>query len=684
MKDRSLKIVIWLAYLLCAGGVNAGDMPRHILALYNSGTGQTPMRNHVHHNAEVILNHLGCIVDYWDIAQGLPDAQAMEKYRGVITWFYSNAMPDPEAYLDWATAQVNAGTKYVILGDIGAFQNTTDSRQTPRSAINAFTSKLGFKVGEQNWTADVTKIALVDKDAEMVEFERALTYELSNYERYRTTDPNSRVYLRLRRRDIPGSESDMVFTTPFGGFAAAGYVIHENDETARIKWRLNPFRFFSEAFGLAETPRPDVTTLNGSRIWCSHIDGDAFNSVSEINPDKRCSEIIFERVLKKYRWPFSVSVVIAEIQGDRKLIDIAREIYQLDWVEAASHSYSHPFYWADDSEDKAEYARRHLPVPGYSFDVATEIHGSVQYINDKLLPPGKKVKQFFWTGNCEPTEEALRLCEQENILNINGGDSVFDRSAPSYTSLAPISVRVGEYRQFYAPNANENIYTNKWQGPYYGYRRVLETFDNTESPVRIKPINVYFHFYIGEKWAALNSLAQVLQTTTRQSVAPMFVSEYTIIARDFFKTKIREQAAGVWEIADYGQCTTIRFDLPDRYPDLQKSTNVQGFLRHQGALYVHLAQASRAVIVLTARQPQVPYLAQGSHRVTKLKMTRTEVSFETTGYGRGYFRFANLEGNRHYRITTDDAAFQATSDANGVMEFHFDMNGRTTVHVESM
>ena len=130
---------------------------------------------------------------------------------------------------------------------------------------------------------------------------------------------------------------------------------------------------------------------------------------------------------------------------------------------------------------------------------------SVKYINETLLPSGKKVRTFFWTGNCEPTPAAVKLCQELGIDNINGGDSIFDRKNPSYTSLAPLGVEVGGYRQIYAPNSNENIYTNEWHGPYYGFKFVLETFGNTESPVRIKPINIYYHYYSGERWAALNA-----------------------------------------------------------------------------------------------------------------------------------------------------------------------------------
>ncbi len=682
MKKTFLYSLTIMVLVVFAATPQAQPLSRHILALYSSRLGQTQEKNQVHRNAEVILNHLGCIVDYWDTDKGLPNQKMMQKYFGIITWFYSTAMRQPENYLNWAEKQLNAHKKYVILANIGAFQNSATGELLPIEEINQFTRKMGFTVDDNNFTQDVTKIDLVRKVPKMVEFERSLDYELTNYEGYHSINPRNKVYLQLKRNDRQNSTSDMVFTGPAGGFAASGYVIYENDETAKIEWRLNPFKFFTQALALQNTPRPDVTTLNGSRIWSSHIDGDAFNSRSEIDPTKYCSEIIFKNVLTKYKWPFSVSVVVAEINKNSEFKQIARRIYNLNWVEAASHSFSHPFYWADDYEEKDNYAQRHLPVAGYKFNIQTEIQGSIDYITKNLLPSGKKVKEFFWTGNCEPTADALKLSYDLNLLNINGSDTVFDKNRPSYTGVAPISNLVGNYRQFNPSNTNENIYTNEWHGPYYGYKFVLETMKNTESPVRIKPIDVYFHFYSGEKWAALNALQTVLKTTMQQDVAPMFLSEYTEIARDFFNVKISKLANKSWRIEHFGRCTTMRFDNTSLYPDLKKSVNLLGFRHEQGSLYVHLLDKENATIVLTDHRPQRAYLVQASHRLTNSKIRKRKIVFDTNGYGRGYFRFANLEKNQLYDIRIADETIEQKSDINGELGFRFDMNGAVKVRIQ--
>ena len=96
-------IFILIPFLLGSQPANGQQVRRHVLALYDSKAGETPKENHVHMNAEVILNHLGCVVDYHDLQSGLPDDGSMQKYRGVLTWFYRNEMDAPVAYLGHST-----------------------------------------------------------------------------------------------------------------------------------------------------------------------------------------------------------------------------------------------------------------------------------------------------------------------------------------------------------------------------------------------------------------------------------------------------------------------------------------------------------------------------------------------------------------------------------------------------
>jgi len=92
-----IKIIILFSVIFDPIISNADQVlyKRHVLALYDSTESSDGSVDNslIHSYAEVILNHLGLIVDYHDINTGLPAQDTMKKYRGVITWFQDNHIP---------------------------------------------------------------------------------------------------------------------------------------------------------------------------------------------------------------------------------------------------------------------------------------------------------------------------------------------------------------------------------------------------------------------------------------------------------------------------------------------------------------------------------------------------------------------------------------------------------------
>ena len=248
---------------------------------------------------------------------------------------------------------------------------------------------------------------------------------------------------------------------------------------------------------------------------------------------------------------------------------MAREIFALPNVEPSSHTHSHPLFWqyfARYSREQEKALLNHYPQkpkdkfapPGSSvvsdnakdgwddppetaqkeepplkqgindepvdvvlkkyyqtprsyackpFSLDDEISGSITRINE-LAPEGKKVKLLQWSGDTSPFEKALAKTREAGATNINGGDSRFDNEYPSYSSVAPIGLKVGDERQIYSSNSNENTYTSLWTARFFGYRYLQTTVLNTESPMRVSPFNLYFHIFSGEKQASLNAVKE--------------------------------------------------------------------------------------------------------------------------------------------------------------------------------
>ena len=107
------------------------------------------------------------------------------------------------------------------------------------------------------------------------------------------------------------------------------------------------------------------------------------------------------------------------------------------------------------------------------------------------------------------------------------GDNAEEPGQHQTLSQVPSFLRpVGGHTQIYAPAQNENVYTNLWRGPYYGFRRVIDYFRFTDSPRRLKPIGIYYHFYSGTKTAAIKALHDVYAWASQQETFPVSASEY--------------------------------------------------------------------------------------------------------------------------------------------------------------
>src|SRR4051812_3483188 len=94
------------------------ELPRRILGLFDSRREPNPEGSRIHRLLDMPLNHLGWVVEYHDIAKGLPDAASLTGVRGVVT-FFDGPVPDSQAYAQWASDVLDHDIRYVIMGDPG-------------------------------------------------------------------------------------------------------------------------------------------------------------------------------------------------------------------------------------------------------------------------------------------------------------------------------------------------------------------------------------------------------------------------------------------------------------------------------------------------------------------------------------------------------------------------------------
>ena len=619
---------------------------------------QDPFFLRQHQMAEMPLNHLGLKVIHRPIRSSLPTDAEMKDVRGILTWFVNDhAVLKPDEYCSWVLKHMKRGVKLVILGKFGFISKKSQAMTDKCTQVfNLLGATYDGNEFNNPYFFEITK-----KEPDMVEFERKLLLtENLTYNQITPINPSVKTYLEIKRTDSADSQSSLIFTSKNGGFAQNSFVIYINKELVKRHWRINPFKFFAEGFGVKNMPIPDTTTVNGKRLFYSHIDGDGIFNVSLIDQKSYSGEIALTEVLEKYNTlPITVSIITGYLEypeyKSKREIALYKNIFSLKNVEAASHGHAHPLVWAEN--------KLALQVPNYNYTDKFEIQGSVALIRNFLAKNKieKPVDVFLWTGDCQPTYQQLKITNNFGLMNVNGGDTRFDRRFDSYSFVMPIGIIKNDMIQIYSSNSNENTYTNDWEGPYYGFNLAPETFLNTEKPIRIKPINIYYHFYSAERQAALLALQKTYDYAANQDSFSIFVSEYYKIARSFFDTKIFQHKDG-YKIISKG-IKTIRFDNEKRNVDLSRSTHVLGYKHFQNSLYVHLDESNEHTIFLTQNSPQKPYIIDASFWINNFKNHKDMIEFSKKGWHKSKVKLGGLVPNRVYQIkTTDEKLFRKSSN----------------------
>jgi len=560
--------------------------PRRILALYDGQDQPDGLQNSdMHKLLATPLEYLGYTLEYVDARKGLPTYCLAGQYAGIVTWFNSDESPQSETYKSWLSSQLDDGIKVVVFGKLGF------------NADSLFLQGRGLKAVPSNIESS-RSIAYSDN---LIGYETSPSPSLQGLTQWVAIDPTIKQHLSFI--DQNGQQLAAVFTSQWGGAALHPYVI-ETGFQGQKRWIINPFAFLTQALDLPPMPIPDVTTENGKRLLLVQIDGDGASSVAEMPGTPLATEVIRDQILQVYPWPTTVSVIEGEVGATGafptktvQLEKVMQDIFKLDNVEIASHSYSHPSVWFPKSTVNASDDSYQLPIVGYNFDLKREIAGSVEYINQYLALANKRVSVFLWTGDGLVADDALSLTKSLGLENMNGGGASITRSDPTITLIPPMGYPVNDNFQVYAPIASDYSYTNQWVDYFSGMRRVIETFKLTNFPLRLKPIHIHYHFYSGSKIASIEALKDVYDWTARQEISPILISEYARKIKAFQHVSVARNQDGAWDIRGLGNLHTLRLDSVIGSPDLQRSKGVTDSHELRQGRYVDLLPTNGQVLL---------------------------------------------------------------------------------------
>lgn len=646
------------------------DVQREILVLFNNDNNFPTRFVPSFRFLGALLEYLGYIPKYINIndTKKLPAENLQGKYAGIILWLDSIKATNV-VVLEWAKRQISAQIPVVFLNSFGV---PFETRQLKDFGLFFSPIKL----------SDVSlKVAKIDPDYAGLDTDPMI----SPYDFLPLRTTSSRILLQMKN-EYQQTE-DVVAITPWGGYALVPDVLFYMPNYYPL-WIVDPINFLQGALRLNAFPVPVTTTENGRRIMTVHIDGDGFAYPANWLGGTFAGDELLQKVLKKYRIPTSVSVITGEIapngiHPDRspELMKTARHIFELPWVEIASHTFSHPFYWQSSTRQNLGYLFGGEPfninIPNYKFDLKTEINGSVDFINKYLAPRGKKCGLIFWSGLADPSVEALKLASDDNLLNINGeSDTYIDNQFPSISGIRPMGAELGGYYQTFAPIDMDYYYIHGFAGPLYGYEHVIQTFQLTDMPRRFKPIDIYYHVYSTSIPASLQALNTVYGWALTQPVMNIYISDYIRKVIDYFKITLAYNDSS-WLMYSGSELRELRSAKNAGYPDLARSVNVIGFRENKDDMYIHLGPMRLTVLKYQKDRPAQPYLVEANARVTAFSRNRNELVIKFQGYMPLQFTLANVAACK----VTAQYKFRMTQNQNNTTSYSSEKDNNE-IHID--
>ena len=619
------------------------------------------------------LEYLGYETVYHNIAEAPLPRHPEGRYAAILLDAEMQVPGEMELpMLEWLVKAKDAGVRVLFMGAIPF--SSDDGEILLKDAF-------GLR-GSLATLPRVKNVTVAFSDAELMRGEVPFVPKKNEF-RDLQAPADGRALLSLASED---ARFEPAFLAPWGGMWLEPCVILRGSQDASL-FHADPYKLLPALLGNpSPLPAPDTTTRDGRRLFYSHIDGDGFASLTDFRGHPFCGEVVRDRVLKAFPIPVTVSVVEADITASAegvqdawrdKLTEAARSIFALPNIQIASHSYSHPYLWDPQDPNPGIYTETNMPMKAAAryprIDLAREIRGSVEYINRELAPKDKRLELFLWSGNCRPGHAALKMVREMGVENMNGGNTIISRQYPGIAGVAPRVMPWGDELQINAANQNEFMYANGWNGPFYGgFADVIDTFERTETPRRLKPVNVYYHFYSATCLSSLRALEKIHRWCMERPLHPVTALQFALMAKDASRTRVYDLGPNHWLLANAGHLRTFRLPASLGEPDMEHSKGITGWAEFQGSLYIHTSGGTRTELLMQPAIAEPPsddkahlHLAASDAEIRFSSLESRAAAFTVEGLRPSTVEFAGLPARTVCALTINQAAATFTADDRG-------------------
>ncbi|MGB0579789.1 MAG: endo alpha-1,4 polygalactosaminidase [Limisphaerales bacterium] len=671
-------------------------VPRRVFTVFGNNDANLefrvnfPLDSGVARFLQMPLEYYGYEVDFHHLwLEEVPDTLSDE--HGVVVLDRELVVPpDKESKLaDWLIQQKNQGRKVLFFGKI-PFE---------REDVRARILKAFEFMGSGNSVEGVHVVQFKHQSPE-TGFETP--NQLTPADFHDLQAPTySRIWLTLEAQNLKREtfRFDPIFVTKWGGALFDPHTTFMRPDEDEM-WKVDPFAFLNAFLGMRNFPAPDATTRDGVRMFYAHIDGDGFRHKSAIELGRHSGDLLNERVVDRYPFPITLSIIEAEIRGiifnsepgiETLMSQQARDVFASEKVEAGSHSYSHPYFWVNPDKTQDIYDRRNLKLSekigyGEKVNYHREVVGSIQYIEKELLPPGKRVEIMLWSGNCRPGVKALEWCRKLGVENMNGGDTAITRKNPSYTRVFPHTAPWDNEVHVFCSQQNENVYRFRWKGGadpnsvfYSGFILALDSFKKTELPRRLKPVSIYYHWYSGDNLPSMNALKQLYEWCLTQELHSVTAAPFARMVRDALKTKVYHLGPNRFLLRNDGFLGTFRLPWTGSVPDMAACIGVKGWRQHGDQMYIHTSGERDTVLTLSAQPRQHFYLESSTAEIRFTNLEANLAEMQMKDFRPCQVVIAGARPNQPVNVVIDGKTHPYQADAQGRLKMQFPSECRVKI-----
>lgn len=210
----------------------------------------------------------------------------------------------------------------------------------------------------------------------------------------------------------------------------------------------------------------------------------------------------------------------------------------------------------------------------------------------------------------------------------------------------------------------------------YALSRVIETYQYTDAPRRLRPIAFYYHAYSASSPGGLDALGEVYTWLSLQRLFAVRVPDYRARVTAFREQVLARDLYGAYVVYGGEALRTLRVPASLGQPDLNRSSAVASIASlPQGRYVTFAAQGLRRLrLAVTAASPARPYLERTNGRVEhwnadSLQQGRVRVQFEAVAEQPLLLRLGGLPPRVSCALKRDGRVTRANADDQGYAEF---------------